>query len=225
MAHIHNIVDEDRHFTIDPITRQITNNSSKLVISQYDHDSERFTFEIPRYIEEHDMSLCDRVEVHYTNITRNKKQQVSDVYIVSDVSSDINTVFFSWLVSSNATGLIGLLKFSVTFLCHDEDGMTVYDWGTDIFTEVSVIERLRNTPAVIESNPDLFEGLKQDILGSIGDAGEGVDRSEVEQIIQEYLAENPPTSGVEVSDVQQIVDEYLAENPPVSVEESDVVEF
>lgn len=59
------------------------------------------------------MSLCDRVEVHFTNITRNKKQRNDDVYIVPEaLESDRDTVFFSWLVSSNATQLIGSLKFS-----------------------------------------------------------------------------------------------------------------
>ena len=223
MSHFHSVRDSDRHFAIDPATRSIRNFSDKIVLSQYDHDSERFTFEMPRYVEDHDMSLCDRIEVHYTNITRNKKQQCNDVYIVTDMSSDIDSVFFSWLISGTATSLIGSLKFSVTFLCHDEDGKIVYNWGTDIYADVAVIERLHNTSAVIENNPDLFEGLKQEILDSIGDTGESVNRSEVEQIIQEYLAENPPSSGVEVEDVQQIVDEYLSENPPTAVEESSVV--
>lgn len=194
MSHSHSVRDSDRHFFIDPSTRSITNYSGKAVLSQYDHDSERFTFEVPRYIEEHDMSLCDRIEVHYTNITRNKKEQNNDVYIVSDMTFDNDTVFFDWLVSSNATGLIGSLKFSVTFLCHDEDGKTVYNWGTDIFTDVTVIERLRNTPIVLENNPDLIEGIKQDIYDTIGNPEQIVSRVEVEQIIQEYLAENPPVS-------------------------------
>ena len=226
MSHFHSVRDSDRHFAIDPATRSIKNHSDKIVLSQYDHDSERFTFEIPRYVEEHDMSLCDRIEVHYTNITRNKKQQCDDVYIVSDVSCDNDTVFFSWLISSSATSLIGFLKFSVTFLCHDEDGKTVYNWGTDIYTDVSVIERLCNTSVVIENNPDLFNGLKQEILDSIGDTGESVSRDEIEQIIREYLAENPPTGGAEVSDIQQVVDKYLDENPPISIDENMVsVEF
>lgn len=225
VSHIHNIIDDDRHFVIDPITRQITNNSSKLVISQYDHDSERFTFEIPRYIEEHDMAECNRIEVHFTNVIRTKKEQNDDTYIVEDISSDRNAVFFSWLVSRNATRLVGSLKFSITFLCFDDDGNEVYNWGTDIFDSIQVIARLDNTASIIESNPDLFEGLKQDILDSVGDLGEGVSRDEVEQIIRVYLTENPPTGGVEVSEIQRIVDEYLAENPPTVSGESEVVEF
>lgn len=194
MSHIHNIIDDDRHFVIDPITRQITNTSSKLVISQYDHDSERFTFEIPRYIEEHDMAECDRIEVHFTNITRTKKEQNDDTYIVEDVQSDRNAVFFSWLVSRNATQLVGSLKFSVTFLCFDDDGNEVYNWGTDIFDSIQVIARLDNTESVVESNPDLIESMKKEILESISSGG-GVDETQVEKIIEDYLTENPPARG------------------------------
>ena len=195
MSHIHNIIDDDRHFVVDPITRQITNTSSKLVISQYDHDSERFTFEIPRYIEEHDMAECDRIEVHFTNITRTKKEQNDDTYIVEDVQSDRNAVFFSWLVSRNATQLVGSLKFSVTFLCFDDDGNEVYNWGTDIFDSIQVIARLENTESVVESNPDLIESMKKEILESISSSGGGVDEAEVEKIIENYLTENPPARG------------------------------
>ena len=195
MSHIHNIIDDDRHFVIDPITRQITNNSSKLVISQYDHDSERFTFEIPRYIEEHDMAECDRIEVHFTNITRTKKEQNDDTYIVEDIRSDRNAVFFSWLVSRNATQLVGSLKFSVTFLCFDDDDNEVYNWGTDIFDSIQVIARLDNTVSVVESNPDLIESMKKEILESISSSGGGVDEAQVEKLIENYLTENPPARG------------------------------
>lgn len=63
MSHTHNIYDSDMHYVIDPLTRQINNDDAdqKVVLVQGDHKSERLTFEIPRYIEGHDMSLCDVV--------------------------------------------------------------------------------------------------------------------------------------------------------------------
>ena len=50
MAHTHDVIDYDKHFVIDPVTRQIDNKSGKIVLMQNDHNSERFTFEIPRYV-------------------------------------------------------------------------------------------------------------------------------------------------------------------------------
>ena len=53
MAHQHGVYDTDKHFVIDSNTRKIENQSkSKITLIQNDHDSERFTFEIPRYVEE-----------------------------------------------------------------------------------------------------------------------------------------------------------------------------
>ena len=106
MPHSHPIYDSDKHFVIDPITRDIINNSSKLTMMQYDHNSERFTFEIPKIIEGHDMSLCDSVRVHFINIGSIKANTNSGVYEVDDVavSSDYpDKVTFSWLISGAAT--------------------------------------------------------------------------------------------------------------------------
>ena len=73
MSHIHSVYDGDTHFKIDPVTRQIENTSGKVILMQNDHNSERFTFEIPRTIDGHDMSQCNAVEVHYINIDAKDK--------------------------------------------------------------------------------------------------------------------------------------------------------
>ena len=107
MAHIHSVYDTDPHFEIDPITRAITNQSTtKTQLMQYDHNSERFTFEIPRLVDGHDMSECDKIEVHYINVDAATKVSNADVYIVDDMqispeSDDV--IIFSWLISVNAT--------------------------------------------------------------------------------------------------------------------------
>ena len=219
MSHIHDIIDKDRHFVIDPVTRIISNESEKVVISQYDHDSERYTFEIPRFIEEHDMSLCDRVEVHFTNITRNKKQRNDDVYIVAEeLENDRDTVYFSWLVSSNATQLIGSLKFSIVFLCFDDEGNTTYEWGTDIFESIQVIERLKNTATVLATDPDMLVQLKKEILASIPPC-EGMTTAEVEQIVADYLKQYPvPEDGVDGKDGVDGADGADGYSPTVNIE-------
>ena len=75
MAHKHSVYDSDTHFSINPMTRVLKNeSSSKKSVVQYDHNSERFTFEIPRYIEEHDMLLCNVVHIHYININNQTKE-------------------------------------------------------------------------------------------------------------------------------------------------------
>lgn len=197
MSHIHNIIDTDSHFHIDPVSRVVTTKADKLYIVQYDHNSERFTFQVPRYVEEHDMSLCNRIEVHYTNMTRTKKQQNDDVYIVKndDTSFDNDTFFFSWLISSNATQLVGSLKFSLTFICLDDEGNRTYEWSTAMFENIQVLTKLENAAIIKEKYPDLYIQLKREILDSIPSSGGEVDPKEVERIVIEYLAANPPAPG------------------------------
>lgn len=72
MAHKHSVYDNDKHFSIDPVTREIINESGKFVLIQHDHNSERFTFEIPKEVDGHDMSLCNVVQIHYLNVELDK---------------------------------------------------------------------------------------------------------------------------------------------------------
>ena len=190
VPHIHDVIDSDSHFHIDPVTRSITTKSDKLYVVQYDHDSEQFTFQVPRYVEEHDMSQCSRIEVHFTNVTRTKKQQNDGVYFVrkEDIINDYDTVFFKWLVSRDATQLVGSLKFTITFICVDEEDTVSYQWSTGMFESIEVLTKLEHTSAVVKAYPDLYTALKQDIINSIPEGS--VDAEEVERIIAEYLEAN-----------------------------------
>ena len=72
----HNIIDSDARFSINSVTRQIKNESKqKTSLMQNDHNSERFGFILDRYIEGHDMSLCNQVEVHYLNSSSKDKKR------------------------------------------------------------------------------------------------------------------------------------------------------
>lgn len=167
MAHKHSVYDTDPHFAIDPITRAITNQSTtKTQLMQYDHNSERFTFEIPRLVDGHDMQQCDKIEVHYINVDAATKVSNADVYIVDDMqispeSDDV--VIFSWLISGNATQYAGTLNFIIRFLCHT--GTTIdYAWGTDMHKGISVGGSFSNGEMVIAEYTDVLEEWKKDIF-------------------------------------------------------------
>lgn len=167
MPHSHQIYDSDKHFVIDPITRNITNNSSKLTITQYDHNSERFTFEIPRIIEGHDMSLSDLVRVHFINIGSIKTNTNSGVYEVDDVvvsSDDPDTIIFSWLISGAATRYNGSLNFAIRFYCISDESIIDYSWGTNIYSGIKVSNSLDNSEAIAEDYVDVLEKWKQDTI-------------------------------------------------------------
>lgn len=168
MAHVHGVYDTDKHFIINPITRALNTESEKLTITQYDHNSERYTFEIPRYVEGHDMSLCNYVRIHFENISKNKQQSNSDFYTVTDlqISPDSDdVVIFSWLISSSATQLVGKLKFSIRFECLSDSGSLDYSWGTTDYEKISVLTALHNAESVITEYSD-FAARMEVIMAS-----------------------------------------------------------
>lgn len=166
MAHIHSVYDTDPHFSIDAITRVITNQSTgKTAIIQHDHNSERFTFELPRHIDGHDMSLCNKIEVHFLNVASDKSGTVADVYPVDDMqispeSDDV--IIFSWLLSNNATQMIGSLNFLVRFACLTGNVID-YVWNTSIHKGIVISEGMNNASLVIEQYSDVLEAWKAGI--------------------------------------------------------------
>ena len=158
MPHKHSVYDTDMHFRIDAETRAIINQSQvRKKLIQYDHKSERLTFELPKEIDGHDMSLCDKIEIHYMNVGSNVGEVSADMYVVDDKQiskDDTKVVIFSWLIGSSATVYAGSLTFMIRFLCHDS-GLITYSWGTDMYKGISVGEAYNNGDMV--GNDNLFE--------------------------------------------------------------------
>ena len=170
MSHTHNVVDTDPRYIIDPITREIMpgEGSTKKIIMQYDHNSERLGFTLPRYIDGHDMSTCNKVEVHYTN-TGPDDAEVKGVCEVEDLAvseTDEDSVVCTWLITGNATELAGGLVFSLSYIC-ETDGMVDYAWSTNEYTGLSVSTRRRNSEAVVKQIPDVLEQYKETIIEQV----------------------------------------------------------
>lgn len=164
MSHEHEVRDTGKLFVINPETRAITTENTALNIMQYDHNSEVYTFQIPRYVDRHDMSLCDRIEVHFDNVSRNKRNKSESFYLVEEVTVTEDDIMFVWLISNTATQYEGTLTFSATFICVDEDGNLTYSWSSDAFKSVKVLASIKNTTQTLEGFTDEFELLKNDIL-------------------------------------------------------------
>lgn len=185
MAHIHDVYDQDNHFIIDPITRDITSQSEKISITQYDHNSERFTFEIPKIIEGHDMSLSDKVRVHFINIGSNRSNVSKGVYEVDDIrvsSDDSDTLLFSWLISRAATEYSGKLNFSIRFYCISDDNIVDYSWATSIFTGIKISNSIDNSEAIAEDYVDILEQWKSEIAIKIDDIDSKIENIKTPEI-------------------------------------------
>lgn len=154
MSHNHILYDSDPHFKIDADTRKITNESTrKTSLIQHDHNSERFTFEIKRYVEGHDLLSCNIVEIHYINVESNTKLTHVGVYSVDDLQTkegDEDTLVCSWKVGRNATRLVGQLQFILRFSCVDDTGNVVYVWNTGVYNGITISSGIYN----IDSDSD-----------------------------------------------------------------------
>ena len=166
-----NVIDSDERFVIDPKTRMITNLSGKNKVLQFDHNSERFTFEMPKYIEGFNVMHCDKVEVHYNNIssdgnvvTRNVLENpgVYEVKNLRPCPDDNNKVMFSWLISDNATQYNGTLNFLIRFVELDGE-IPTYAWHTEVFEDIIVSKGKNNGGAVVTRHPDVLEAWKNTV--------------------------------------------------------------
>ena len=160
MAHVHSVYDSDAHFSIDPVKRVIRNKSQKVAVMQYDHNSERITFELEqRYVDGHDMSTCNVVEIHYNNGGNR------GVYVVDDLrvsTEEADKVIWSWLISRNATQKVAPIEFRITFKCVSEQEAD-YVWSTAVNKSISVSAGINNSGEIEEEYPDVID----QILGKI----------------------------------------------------------
>ena len=166
----HSVIDSDTYFVIDPITRVIENTAQrKNVLMQFDHNSERFTFDVARYVEGHDMSLCNRVRVHYNNIDGQTGEENASVVNLEDLQvnpDNPESVICSWLISRNSTQLAGSLSFLVQYICVSEDGVEDYEWHSDIYSDIEIKAGRNNSEqSVIEYN-DILTQWEQRLFGA-----------------------------------------------------------
>ena len=149
MALKHEVRDADLHFVVNADSRKIVKETTtKVYLMQYDHNSEEFTFDVPRYIENHDMFQCDLIQVHYENTSTGTSVSTRKTYrgvrnidpatITFDEESNI--ISFGWLVPDNATMFAGSLKFQLKFICRDKDDSEIegYRWHTDVNEDISI---------------------------------------------------------------------------------------
>lgn len=183
---IHGVTDTDTHFIIDGATRTVKNETeTKSMLVQFDHNSERFTFKVPRYVDGHDLAKCNAVRAHYINIDKSKRTQNSGANEIIDLDicdDDDGFVMCSWLIPQEATQLAGYLHFVIQFACMNGDEM-IYAWNTARHTGVTVADGINFGDIVVSENLDILtkweKELKANHIVSVdqtttSDADEGV---------------------------------------------------
>ena len=200
MSHTHIIKDNDKRFVISPDTRAIR-SPARTVLAWMDHNSEYITIEIPRYVEGHDISLCNNVEIHYLNYGDEGRKY--GLYPVTDLQvdpKDESKMVFTWLVSQNATSIVGHVAFVVRFQCL-QGAEVIYSWGTMICESVVVSGSLYNTNKIVEQYADVLEQWKIELESGT------VSPDAIDKAIKDYLDENPVDVGNAVTYARQSLTE------------------
>lgn len=199
MAHIHEIKDAETHFIIDATTREISNAGVLPALVQGDHNSEVFTFVAPRFVDNHDLSTCNKVKVHYLNIDSITRKPYADIYEVDDLhidETDTTKVVFTWLISRYSTQNVGLLNFAIEYTC-EKDGVIDYSWNTAIFTGINVKAGINNAAQIMTEYTDILEKWKQDVIKELtqnGNSHEHNNKNTLDAFSCDAL-DNPITDG------------------------------
>lgn len=211
MSHEHvddEIKDLDSHFTIDIITREISNNKNeKIRIMQYDNNSERYSFDIYRWIEGHDLLDCNKVQIHFINIG-SSGQKHPGLYLVDDLhvmETDENKVTFSWLISRDATSYGGILSFLVSFKCV-ENGEVLYRWSSSTYDSIQITAGLDNNNVIYELYADELLSWQNSVENDLADWQHNMRTEHIPNMVDECYVEREFATSEEVADIFSVKD-------------------
>lgn len=165
-------------FTIDNDLRTITipSNISNVGVES-DEDVRRLNFQMPKQYGEVDLSGFN-IRINFMNANNS-----GDVYAVTDKAVSGDNITFSWLVGRNALAYRGSIRFIVCLKRADTEGVVQQEFNTTI-AQLTVLEGLETTEAVVAENPDIIEQIlvRLDELEENGGGGgsAGKDGREIE---------------------------------------------
>lgn len=163
----HPVYDTDKHFTIDLTTSALISQMSKISLVKGSHNAERFTFDFPRTVEGHDLTLCNTVEVHFLNIDAVTKETSIGTYKVEDIQAiDDEQIVFSWLIDGRATKYGGSLRFSIHFKCMEEGKLT-YRYPTAVYSGILISDGIDHGDEIVEEYNDIVTAWMNDIEQSV----------------------------------------------------------
>ena len=164
--------------TIDNDLRTITIPSGLQTVGvESDEDVRRLNFQMPKQYGEVDLSEFD-IRINFMNANNS-----GDVYAVTDKAVSGDNITFSWLVGRNALAYRGSIRFIVCLKKADAEGVVQQEFNTTI-AQLTVLEGLETTEAVVAENPDIIEQIlaRLDELEENGGGGgtPGKDGREIE---------------------------------------------
>ena len=139
--------------TIDNDLRTITIPSGLQTVGvESDEDVRRLNFQMPKQYGEVDLSEFN-IRINFMNANNG-----GDVYAVTDKAVSGDNITFSWLVGRNALAYRGNIRFIVCLKKTDAEGVVQQEYNTTV-AQLTVLEGLETTEAVVAENPDIIEQI------------------------------------------------------------------
>lgn len=123
----HIVVNADRTVTVP--------DELKSIAVQFDHDIETVVFDCPRYWDGNDLKTMDVSIIYQRPDTKVGQYTCTDVSVDEN---DPNIIHFSWLISGEATEVIGVLSFQVRITQFDDSGL-VKRWSSRMNTDLRIL--------------------------------------------------------------------------------------
>lgn len=147
--------ESEEALVIDNDLRTITIPSGLQTVGvESDEDVRRLNFQMPKQYHEVDLSEFD-IRINFMNANNS-----GDVYAVTDKAVSGDNITFSWLVGRNALAYRGNIRFIVCLKKADAEGVVQQEFNTTI-AQLTVLEGLETTEAVVAENPDIIEQILQ----------------------------------------------------------------
>ena len=139
--------------TIDNDLRTITIPSGLQTVGvESDEDVRRLNFQMPKQYGEFDLSEFE-IKINYLNANNQ-----GDVYEVTDNAVSGDNITFSWLIGRYALAYKGNIKFVVCLKKMDAESVVQQEFNTTV-AQLTVLEGLETTEAVVAENPDIIEQI------------------------------------------------------------------
>ena len=108
--------------------------------------------------------MCNTVRVYYRNGRNTGVYTVDDVIQMPYVN---DTLKCSWLISSNATSIVGSLSFMLKFSQVNENDEVEYAWSTKTYDGVQIVESIESTDITGSEYLDVIEQMKTQIIDEL----------------------------------------------------------
>lgn len=141
------VKDSGTFLVVDPATRTVTAPEGQRALGvSGDHLSEQVTFEVPQFIDSHDVTMCLRKYITWANAVG----EVGHDELTLDRTAD-GKAYFVWSVRDGLTMAPGFVKFSIHFEDADDAQRVVYRWGTKTCADFEVLDAINTTLGAYEA--------------------------------------------------------------------------